>query len=304
VTHTGTNNLPMSVSGGQKAGQQTAKYSNHFECIRAKVPHRPQRNTPRPTIHGLQTAIVTGPAGSEIHTNKDGCIKVRFHWDRYAQFDDQSSCWIRVSQAWAGKGWGTVAIPRVGQEVVIGFLDGNPDRPIVQGSVFNEDQPPPYALPGGDHMMGFKSNSTGRGGGHSEMVIHDTGGKELVNIHSQKDMVTTVLNDKTSTITANHSTTVLKGHQSNTVAEGNQTNTVAEGTHETKVNKTIKVASVLGDVEVSAADGNVAIYAAKQMVLVCGEAGDSRIVMSSDGTIVIQGKKVIVVGADNINLNP
>jgi type VI secretion system secreted protein VgrG len=299
VSHTGTNNLPMSVGGGQKAGQHSAKYSNSFTCIRAKVPYRPEKKTPIPTIQGLQTAIVTGPAGSEIHTNKDGCIKVRFHWDRYAQFDDQSSCWIRVSQAWAGKGWGTVAIPRVGQEVVIGFLDGNPDRPMVLNSLFNGDQPPPYALPGGDHMMGFKSNSTGRGGGHSEMVIHDTGGKELVNIHSQKDMVTTVLNDKTSTITANHSTTVLKGHQSNTVALGNQTSTVQTGSQTTTVKQAIQITST---------DNTITLTAAEKITFKCGA---SEITMDKAGNIQVNGKTIVsqatgdhtIIGAP-VHLNP
>jgi type VI secretion system secreted protein VgrG len=163
---------------------------------------------------------VVGPKGQEIHTDQYGRIKVQFHWDRYGRRDEASSCWIRVSQPWAGKGWGTVSIPRIGQEVLIDYLEGDPDRPVCTGRLFNADQPAPYALPGGAHMMGFKSRSTPGGGGYSEMVIHDSKGSELINIHAQKDMVTTVQNA--------HATTVNGPHQTNTVSQGYQRNTVKQ----------------------------------------------------------------------------
>ncbi|MEC4723839.1 type VI secretion system tip protein TssI/VgrG, partial [Noviherbaspirillum sp. CPCC 100848] len=121
-----------------------------------------------------------------------GRIKVQFPWDRYGRHDERSSCWIRVSQPWAGAGWGTVAIPRIGQEVIIDYLEGDPDRPICTGRLYNSAQPLPYSMPGAAHVMGFKSRSTPGGGGYCEMVIHDKKGQELINIHSQKDMVTTV----------------------------------------------------------------------------------------------------------------
>ena len=197
---------------------QSDVYRNSFTAIRRKIPYRPVREHRSPRMPGPQTATVVGPKGQEIHTDQYGRIKVQFHWDRYGRRDEASSCWIRVSQPWAGKGWGTVSIPRIGQEVLIDYLEGDPDRPVCTGRLFNADQPAPYALPDGAHMMGFKSRSTPGGGGNSERVIHDSKGSELINIHAQKDMVTTVQNA--------HATTVNGPHQTNTVSQGYQRNTV------------------------------------------------------------------------------
>jgi type VI secretion system secreted protein VgrG len=202
------------------AGDQEDVYRNSFTAIRRKIPYRPVRAHRAPRMPGPQTATVVGPKGQEIHTDQYGRIKVQFHWDRYGRRDQSSSCWIRVSQPWAGKGWGTISIPRIGQEVLIDYLEGDPDRPVCTGRLFNADQPAPYALPDGAHMMGFKSRSTPGGGGFSEMVIHDSKGKELINIHAQKDMVTTVQNAQ--------ATTVNGPHQTNTVSQGFQRNTVKQ----------------------------------------------------------------------------
>jgi type VI secretion system secreted protein VgrG len=195
-------------------------YRNRFSAIRRKIPFRPRRSHRPPQMPGPQTATVVGPKGSEIHTDQYGRIKVHFHWDRYGRHDESSSCWIRVSQPWAGKGWGTVSIPRIGQEVIIDYLEGDPSRPVCTGRLFNAEQPAPYSLPDSAHMMGFKSRSTPGGGGYSEMVIHDSKGSELINIHAQKDMVTTVQNA--------HATTVNGPHQTNTVSQGYQRNTVKQ----------------------------------------------------------------------------
>lgn len=195
-------------------------YRNTFTAIRRKIRYRPRRLHQAPRMPGPQTATVVGPKGSEIHTDSYGRIKVHFHWDRYGRHDQRSSCWLRVSQPWAGKGWGTISIPRVGQEVIIDYLEGDPNRPVCTGRLFNAEQPAPYALPGGAHMMGFKSRSTPGGGGFSEMVIHDSKGSELINIHSQKDMVTTVQNTQA---------TVVNGpFQTNTVTSGFHTSTVKQ----------------------------------------------------------------------------
>ncbi|SFG49984.1 type VI secretion system secreted protein VgrG [Duganella sp. CF458] len=202
------------------ASDQEDVYRNTFTAIRRKIPYRPVRGHRSPRMPGPQTASVVGPKGQEIHTDQYGRIKVQFHWDRYGRRDEASSCWIRVSQPWAGKGWGTVSIPRIGQEVLIDYLEGDPDRPVCTGRLFNADQPAPYALPAGAHMMGFKSRSTPGGGGFSEMVIHDSKGSELINIHAQKDMLTTVQNA--------HATTVNGPHQTNTVSQGYQRNTVKQ----------------------------------------------------------------------------
>lgn len=202
------------------ASGQEDVYRNSFSAIRRKIPYRPVRAHRPPRMPGPQTATVVGPKGQEIHTDQYGRIKVQFHWDRYGRRDASSSCWIRVSQPWAGKGWGTVSIPRIGQEVLIDYLEGDPDRPVCTGRLFNADQPAPYALPDGAHMMGFKSRSTPGGGGFSEMVIHDAKGKELINIHAQKDMVTTVQNAQATTVNGPHQTNaVTRGYQRNTVKQ-------------------------------------------------------------------------------------
>lgn len=201
-------------------------YRNTFTAIRRKIPYRPLRTHIQPRMPGPQTATVVGPKGEEIHTDQFGRIKVHFHWDRYGRHDESSSCWVRVSQPWAGQGWGTISIPRVGQEVIIDYLEGDPDRPVCTGRLYNADQPAPYALPAGAHMMGFKSRSTPGGAGFSEMVIHDSKGAELINIHSQKDMVTTVQNT-----------------QANVVNGPFQTNTVTRGYHITTVNQQIEMTS-------------------------------------------------------------
>jgi type VI secretion system secreted protein VgrG len=181
-------------------------YRNLFECIPSSTPFRPARVSPKPVIQGSQTAIVVGKKGEEI--TQDFCrIKVQFHWDRRGLYDENSSCWIRVAQTWAANGWGAISIPRVGQEVVVTFLEGDPDQPLITGSVYNGQQVPPYLpyspdvkappfCPDSAEIMGFRSNTTKGGGGYNEIIIKDTKDKELVRIHGQKDMHTTVLNDQ------------------------------------------------------------------------------------------------------------
>ena len=170
-----------------------------FSVISADKTFRPERRTQKRLIQGLQTAVVTGPKGEEIYTDKHGRIKVQFHWDREGKFDENSSCWIRVAQIWAGKSWGGINIPRIGQEVVVAFLEGDPDQPLVIGSVYNGEQKPPYGLPGAMVVSGLKSN-THKGSGYNEMSMDDTAGKEKITIHGQYDMNTTVEHDVTKKI--------------------------------------------------------------------------------------------------------
>jgi type VI secretion system VgrG family protein len=178
-------------------------YQSRFHAIPSDVPFRPPRLTPAPTIAGAQTAIVVGPSGEEIHTDEHGRIKVRFHWDREAPGDDKSSCWIRVSQAWAGAGWGALYLPRIGQEVVVRFLEGDPDRPLVVGSVYNGENPTPIALPDEKTKSTLRSNSSPGGDGFNELQFEDAAGVELIHLHGQKDWEIEVLNDKTQRVGAN-----------------------------------------------------------------------------------------------------
>ena len=158
-------------------------------------PFRAPRITPKPAVQGPQTAIVVGPKGEEIHTDKFGRVKVQFPWDRQGNADENSSCWVRVAQAWAGKQWGAIYIPRVGQEVIVDFLEGDPDRPIITGRVYNNDAMPPYELPANKTMSTLKSNSSKGGQGFNEIRYEDKKGEEQIFIHAEKDQEIRVKND-------------------------------------------------------------------------------------------------------------
>jgi type VI secretion system secreted protein VgrG len=205
--------------GQDAAGGQEA-YRNEFLCIPSHVPYRPRRITPRPTISGAQTAIVVGPPNEEIHTDEHGRIKVQFHWDREGRRDDRSSCWIRVSQAWAGPGWGALYLPRVGHEVVVEFIEGDPDRPIVTGSVYNGENPTPIDLPGHKTQSTLRSSSSPGESGSNELRFEDSAGEEQVYLHAQKDFNIVVENDKTQQVGGNE-TLLVKKDRGRTI-QGNQ----------------------------------------------------------------------------------
>jgi type VI secretion system secreted protein VgrG len=174
-------------------------YRCSFVAMSSQQQFRPRRATPKPFVQGPQTAVVVGPAGDEIYTDKYGRVKVQFHWDRYGKKDQNSSCWIRVSHPWAGKSWGAVATPRIGQEVIVDFLEGDPDQPIITGRVYNAENQPPFGFPAGAVLSGVKSN-THKGSGNNELSMDDTAGKERVFIHGQYNMDTVIEHDQTSTI--------------------------------------------------------------------------------------------------------
>ena len=173
-----------------------------FEAIESSKPYRSPPITPKPLIRGPQTAIVVGKSGDEIFTDKYGQVKVQFHWDRYGESDENSSCWVRVAQIWAGKNWGGIHIPRVGQEVIVEFLEGDPDRPIITGRVYNAEQMPPYDLPANATQSGIKSRSSkgGSGSDFNEFRFEDKKGAEEVYLHAQKDWNSLVENDQTTEV--------------------------------------------------------------------------------------------------------
>lgn len=187
------------------AGGSGSFYSNSFSCIPKATVYRPDTWTRRPLIHGPQTAVVVGPSGEEIHTDEYGRIKVQFHWDREGQEDETSSCWVRVAQVWAGKKWGFQHIPRIGQEVVVEFLEGDPDRPLVTGSVWNADNMPIHDLPANKTQSGLKTRSTKEGGAEAfnEIRFEDKKDSEHIFIHAQKDEHHRVVNDYHEHVGAN-----------------------------------------------------------------------------------------------------
>jgi len=155
-------------------------YANNFTCIPFDVSYRPPRDSVKPVVHGTQTAIVAGPAGEEIYTDQHGRVKVQFHWDREGKRDEDSSCWIRVAQLWAGSGWGAMYIPRIGHEVIVDFLEGDPDRPIITGRVYHGINKPPYSLPEEKTKSTIKSNTTPEGKTANELLMEDKQGKTQV----------------------------------------------------------------------------------------------------------------------------
>ena len=176
------------------------EYRNRLEAIPNSVPFRPPRRARKPVIEGTQTAVVVGKSGEEIWTDKYGRIKVQFYWDRQGTLDENSSCWIRVAQPWAGKTWGFITLPRMGQEVVVTFLEGDPDRPLITGSVYNAEQMPPYALPDYQTKSTWKSLSSKGGGGFNEIRIEDSKGNEQIFINGEKDIDTRIKNNAYETI--------------------------------------------------------------------------------------------------------
>jgi len=168
----------------------------------SNVPFRPRCKTPKPEIRGPQTAIVVGAAGEEIWTDQYGRVKLQFHWDRYGQSNETSSCWVRVSQAWAGEKWGSIHIPRMGQEVIVEYIDGDPDRPIVTGRVYNGDRPVPYDLPANATQSGIKSRSSkgGKPANFNEIRMEDKKGSEELYLHAEKDQTNIVENDEYTSV--------------------------------------------------------------------------------------------------------
>jgi len=187
------------LSSSQGPETAVGRYLNVIACVPATVKIRPARRIPKPRAWGPETATVVGPAGEEIHTDEFGRIKVQFHWEEEPKKDDTASCWMRVRQSWAGPGWGFQFIPRIGMEVVVDFLSGNPDRPLVSGCVYNGDNVPPYALPADKTKSGIKTTSVS-GSGTNELRFEDASGSEEFYIHAQKDMNTVVLNDQTLSV--------------------------------------------------------------------------------------------------------
>jgi type VI secretion system secreted protein VgrG len=210
--------------------KQVAKgesYSNTFTCIPLSVPFRPLRVTPRPTVKGLQPAVVTGPSGEEIFVDNYGRVKVQFFWDRLGKRNENSSCWIRVSQAWAGQNWGAVFLPRIGQEVIVDFLEGDPDQPLITGRVYNAEQMPPYALPDNKTQSGVRSRSSKSGTteNYNEIKIEDNKGKELITVHAEKDQLIEVENDET--IKVHHDQMITVENDRTETVKNNETVTIS-----------------------------------------------------------------------------
>jgi type VI secretion system secreted protein VgrG len=216
-----------------------AAFGCSFSAVRATTRFRPERVTRKPIIQGAQTAVVTGPKGEEIHTDKFGRIKVQFHWDRKGKKDENTTCFIRVAEPWAGKRWGSIFTPRIGQEVVVNFLEGDPDQPLIIGSVYNGEQMPPYELPAKKTQSGVKTRSTlnGTPANFNEIRFEDKKGQEQLYIHAEKNEDIVVENNKTEnvgndeSIQIGHDRTEKVGHDQSITVLNDDTLTVAMNQH-------------------------------------------------------------------------
>jgi type VI secretion system secreted protein VgrG len=317
--------LEAAPAEGGDPGERPLRAATSLTAIDARGMFRPTRSTPRPFVHGPQTAVVVGPAGEEICTDEHGRVKVRFHWDRRAGGHETDSGWIRVSQPWAGQGFGAVFIPRVGDEVVVSFLEGDPDRPLITGRVHNAMNPPPFALPESKAISGVKSRSTPGGGGYNEIVLDDTAGAERVRIQARHDMETAVGHDlrqnvgndlseavggdielsvgasMTETVGAARTTTVgadetvtVGNNRSETVG---RTMTLSVGKDLTETVAGRRTETVIKGYVLEAA--KVEINAQDEIVLTTGKAS---ITMKKNGDITIAGRDITIKGSGNLKL--
>ncbi len=223
-------------------GEEKLSFECHFEALDSQQVFRPSRITPSALIRGPQTATVVGKSGEEIWTDEHGRVKVQFHWDRYGERDENASCWVRVSSAWAGQGWGAIQIPRIGQEVIVDFLEGDPDRPIITGRVYNGNNKPPYELPANSTQSGVKSRST-KGGGtdnFNEIRFEDKKGSEEIYIHAEKNHRQVTEDSRNESVGVDRSLSV--GHDKSETIDHDKTITVGNDHSETITNnKTLKV---------------------------------------------------------------
>lgn len=316
IRHRAFDNSYLASSDGQ------SEYGNDLACIPDSVHFRPPMVHAKPVMVGPQSAIVVGPSGEEIYIDKYGRIKVQFHWDREGKKDENSTCYIRVVQPWAGSGWGTSFIPRMGMEVIVNFIDGDPDRPLVTGSVYNADNLPPYSS---KTQSGIKTRSTKKGttANFNEIRFEDKKDGEQLFIHAEKNMDTEVENNET--LTVDNDRTKLVKHDENSTITNNRNKTVNNNqTENIAKNKTIDVGAnhtetiqkdmtinVSGDLtetisgkytdsvtkEYGMQAKSITMQANDQITL---KTGGAKIVMKSNGDITISGKNINLKGSGNV----
>lgn len=282
---------PDYLSGNNATPEDS--YVCHFEVMNSQTPYRSERTTQKPLITGPQTATVVGKSGEEIWTDEHGRVKVQFRWDREGNSDENSSCWIRVAQPWAGKNWGSISIPRIDEEVIINFLEGDPDRPIITGSVYNGDQTTPYTLPANQTQSGLKSRSSksGTGENFNELRFEDKKDGEQIYLHAEKDfeqitennhilkigaekkdkgdLTLDIYNDQTTTLdqgndtlkikTGNQEVTLDKGNQTTKLTQGDQTTTLSSGNHSLKLSAGKSTIEAMQSIELKVGSNSIKI---------------------------------------------
>ncbi|MEY4580035.1 MAG: type secretion system tip protein VgrG, partial [Pseudomonadota bacterium] len=293
----------------ESAQTSDARVRAKIEAIPSRTQYRPRALTPRPIISGPQTAIVVGKAGEEIWTDQYGRVKVQFHWDRLGKSDENSSCWVRVAQIWAGNRWGGIHIPRIGQEVIVEFLEGDPDRPIITGRVYNGDNRPPYDLPSNQTQSGIKSRSSQNGTpqNFNELRFEDKKDREQVFLHAEKDMSEVVKNDHSTSVGANQTNSITKNH---TETVGGDQSLSVTGTRKVQVTGSQSVnidgsraldgvsgskLNITGDYKVDASN-TITVQAPTSIKFECG--GSMVLIEPSKITISAGGQANIVLDAN------
>jgi len=285
------------LTGGTEAA---VNYKNSFTCIPDDVTFRPPRLTPKPVIQGSQTAIVVGPGGEEIWPDEYGRVKVQFYWDRLGQNDDKSSCWIRCAQTAAGKGWGAMFIPRIGQEVVVSYLEGDPDRPLVTGVVYNAGQMPPYTLPDEKTKSYIKSNTSDGGDGFNEIRFEDKKDNEQIFIHSQRNMDVRVKHDSMEQV-LNDRHLIVGDDQDGKV--GDQRELVYQDKHLNV--KRDQVEQIEGNYQLMVGNGeadnggNLDVVVEKQAQLLVGQNG-CNVIVDGDVKQQVQGNQSLTIGGNHM----
>jgi len=288
-------------------GSVDRHFQLRFQTIHGDRQYRAPQRTPRPSIGGPQTAVVVGRQGDEIYTDSYGRIKVQFHWDRVGKKDENTTCWLRVAQIWAGSNWGTIFIPRVGQEVVVQFLEGDPDQPLVTGSLYNADQMPPYSLPDNMTQSGIKTRSTKNGDAKAfnELRFEDKKDSEQIYFHAEKDFERIVENNDTLKVgfdkqDSGDQTIDIYNNRTVTLEEGDDSLKVKKGKRETEIQSDEIITVKQGDFSLDIKSGEGTIKAAKSLTLQVGGSSiklePTKITISS-GQVMISGSAKTAINA-------
>ncbi|MGF6152590.1 type VI secretion system Vgr family protein [Pseudomonas fluorescens] len=285
----GTRYYISQESGETGGGAPSTQFESSLTCIDAQQSYRPLPNTHRPIVKGPQTALVVGPKGEEIWTDQFGRVKVHFYWDRHDQSNENSSCWIRVSQSWAGKNWGSMQIPRIGQEVIVSFLEGDPDRPIITGRVYNAEQTVPYDLPENATQSGMKSRSSkgGTPANFNEIRMEDKKGAEQLYIHAERNQDIVVEVDESHSV----------GHDRNKSIGHDETVTI--GNNRLRIVKQEDILSV-GQRKTDSISQSYVIEVGENLRLVCGE---SILELNASGQINLTGVQISFYASGDAEIN-
>jgi len=284
------------VAGDDRSGGVDETLTVELELMPAANQYRPARMTPIPKIYGPQTAVVVGPSGEEIYTDKYGRVKVKFFWDKETPSDDTKSIWVRVGQSGAGSGFGSFMVPRIGHEVIVEFLDGDPDRPIITGAVYNASNLPAFGSAADNTIQGIKTNSSKGGGGYNEIKIDDKKDSELFSFHAQKDLKTVV--DK-----GDETRDLLNGSRTTVIHAGDETMTVTKGKRTTKIKSDETTTIESGNVvhEVTQGDVTRTIKAGKRTTEIMGD-DTMTIKTGNDSTTIKMGNREATISMGNDKL--